>query len=550
MDAFVYPGEVILASLDKVSIFYTQEASRFGRLYITNYQIIFEDDDSVCVKSRIDSGRIRDGVLKEESVVCIPFGHILGVDKGDRSTVLSFKNLEINCKDVRYLRFSFVVGSNAHKLVSDYVERFFLPESTNLVFAFANKYTFPVDLNGWSVYDPEKEFERLGATTGFWRLSNANAEYKLSESYPKYLCLPRYFTDEEAVAVAKFRGHGRMPVLAWKHPTNGAAVCRSSQPLVGLARSKCDEDIKLLGTILEANGRQQTLYLLDSRPRINAMANVAKGAGFEMSSVYKDCELVFLDVPNVHVMRDSFNQLKELCLPSNNWRDDRNWFSSLHATGWLKYIRLIMNSALRVVELVEDKSSSVLVHCSDGWDRTLQITSLAEIYLDPYYRTIVGFEVLIEKEWCDAGHKFAERCRNSTVFTIMDNTSPIFLQFIECVWNAMEQTPHAFEFNERFLLTILDHVYSCCFGTFLFNSSRERETAKVRERTVSLWSFINNNRSLYINPTFSISTTARVLRPSTNSRMLRLFEPYFFRYHHTLKPKEAKPHPADGVLVR
>lgn len=36
---------------------------------------------------------------------------------------------------------------------------------------------------------------------------------------------------------------------------------------------------------------------------------------------------------------------------------------------------------------------SVLVHCSDGWDRTAQTCSLAEIILDPYYRTIHGFQV-------------------------------------------------------------------------------------------------------------------------------------------------------------
>ena len=39
----------------------------------------------------------------------------------------------------------------------------------------------------------------------------------------------------------------------------------------------------------------------------------------------------------------------------------------------------------------------VVVHCSDGWDRTSQLCALAQIILDPYYRTIEGFEVLIEK---------------------------------------------------------------------------------------------------------------------------------------------------------
>ena len=28
------------------------------------------------------------------------------------------------------------------------------------------------------------------------------------------------------------------------------------------------------------------------------------------------------------------------------------------------------------------------MHCSDGWDRTAQVVPLAELLLDPYYRTI------------------------------------------------------------------------------------------------------------------------------------------------------------------
>src|SRR3546814_5950098 len=39
----------------------------------------------------------------------------------------------------------------------------------------------------------------------------------------------------------------------------------------------------------------------------------------------------------------------------------------------------------------------VMTPSSHGWDRTAQLTSLAQIILDPYYRTLVGFENLIEK---------------------------------------------------------------------------------------------------------------------------------------------------------
>ena len=42
---------------------------------------------------------------------------------------------------------------------------------------------------------------------------------------------------------------------------------------------------------------------------------------------------------------------------------------------------------------MEKHKSSVVVHCTDGWDRTAQLTSLAMLMLDSYYRTIRGFEV-------------------------------------------------------------------------------------------------------------------------------------------------------------
>ena len=44
-------------------------------------------------------------------------------------------------------------------------------------------------------------------------------------------------------------------------------------------------------------------------------------------------------------------------------------------------------------------------------------------------------------------------------------TSPIFTQFLDCVWQISQQFPTAFQFNERFLLTIHNHVYSCQVGT-------------------------------------------------------------------------------------
>lgn len=53
---------------------------------------------------------------------------------------------------------------------------------------------------------------------------------------------------------------------------------------------------------------------------------------------------------------------------------------------------------MKVAEVIERQSSSVLVHCTDGWDRTAQLAALAMLMLDPFYRTIQGFEVRGERE--------------------------------------------------------------------------------------------------------------------------------------------------------
>lgn len=48
----------------------------------------------------------------------------------------------------------------------------------------------------------------------------------------------------------------------------------------------------------------------------------------------------------------------------------------------------LMKAAVTVVTAIENDGRPVMVHCSDGWDRTPQIVALAEILLDPFYRSL------------------------------------------------------------------------------------------------------------------------------------------------------------------
>jgi hypothetical protein len=45
----------------------------------------------------------------------------------------------------------------------------------------------------------------------------------------------------------------------------------------------------------------------------NAIANKAKGGGYESEDAYQNAELVFLDIHNIHVMRESLRKLKGKC---------------------------------------------------------------------------------------------------------------------------------------------------------------------------------------------------------------------------------------------
>jgi len=74
--------------------------------------------------------------------------------------------------------------------------------------------------------------------------------------------------------------------------------------------------------------------------------------------------------------------------PSYNLLYMCSFFSMLEQSHWLDYINQLLGVTNQVVEAIAINSRPVLVHCSDGWDRTAQVVSLAELLLDPYYRTI------------------------------------------------------------------------------------------------------------------------------------------------------------------
>nr|XP_055035841.1 myotubularin-related protein 1b isoform X4 [Misgurnus anguillicaudatus] len=442
------------------------------------------------------------------------------------------QGLEIVCKDLRNPRFAYRKEGQSNLEVFEILSKYAFPLSHYLpLFAFKYQEKFPED--GWKIYDPVSEYKRQGLPNESWIISKVNSNYEVCETYPALLVVPSNVTEDELKRVAAFRAKRRFPVLSWIHPESQAAIVRCGQPQVGPSDRRCREDERYLQTILDANAQSHKLCIYDARQSTVADTNKAKDGGYENESFYINVELNFLEIPNIHVMRESLRKLKEVVYPAI---DQQHWFSSVDSTHWLEYIRLLLAGAVRIADRIESGKTSVVVHCSDGWDRTAQLTSLAMLMLDGHYRSLRGFQVLLEKEWLSFGHRFASRVGHGDGNHANSERSPLFVQFIDCVWQMTRQFPSAFEFNEVFLITVLDHLYSCLFGTFLYNSEQERVSKEVYSKTVSLWSYVNSQVEDFTNPLY-VNYEHHVLYPVASLRHLELWVSYYVRWNPHMRPQ-------------
>lgn len=451
--------------------------------------------------------------------------------------------------------------------------------------------------SGWHIYNIYEEFARMGIPDPLWRISTANYNFELCSTYPKLLVVPAIVDDQSLFNAAQFRSKARIPVLSWRNMTNNCTITRCSQPLVGLKQNRSAADEFLIDSINRCGGitardallnaKSQNSYknplvqsgtrdrapssadkslnrssssanlptntnlpvvlgptkpliIMDARPLLNATANQAAGKGFESERNYENTSVMFMDIANIHAVRKSLEQLEDAC------GDENHWLRNLDASGWFTHLLKILRAAVKIVHSLAYEDRSVLIHCSDGWDRTAQLSSLSMLMLDPFYRTIRGFLILIEKEWMSFGHKFSDRLGWTKHGLKDDERSPIFQLFLECTFQCMQQSPQAFEFNENLLLFIMEHMFSGWFGNFLFNCDRERDGNYSDEvsnnidpssrnlsnsrNTLCLWTTILNAPKEQFHNNNFIPMNGVVIPVTTKHRMI-VWNKWYLRWH-------------------
>ncbi|XP_063045942.1 myotubularin-related protein 7-like [Engraulis encrasicolus] len=388
----------------------------------------------------------------------------------------------------------------------------------------------------WKFVDAKSDYQRMGIPNHLWHTTNTNQDYRMCETYPSDLLVPKSATLPVIVGSSKFRSRGRFPTLCYYSKETQAAICRSSQPLSGFS-ARCLEDEQLLEAILKSNPGSQFMYVVDTRPKLNAMANRPAGKGYENEDNYANIRFQFMGIENIHVMRNSQQRLLEASEPQSLSMAD--FVLSLENSGWLKHIKAILQAGVFIAKAVAVEGVSVLVHCSDGWDRTSQVCSVASLLLDPFYRTLKGFMVLLEKDWVSFGYKFSHRCGHTQGDA--KEVAPVIDQFLEVVWQLSEQFPCAFEYNERFLISLHHHIYTCQYGNFICNSQKERREQRIQEQTHSIWPYLWENRSEFMNPLYRPDRrpSQGVLWPNTAPHCFKFWRGLYNRFDKGVHPRQS-----------
>lgn len=68
-----------------------------------------------------------------------------------------------------------------------------------------------------------------------------------------------------------------------------------------------------------------------------AFGNKVAGKGYESEEFYPNCRVEFLNIPNIHAVRDSYNKALRAAQG-----DDSRFFSTLAESEWYDYIFVIL----------------------------------------------------------------------------------------------------------------------------------------------------------------------------------------------------------------
>ena len=523
-----------------------------GSLFISNYRMIFHP------KSRAD------GTARPD--IHLPLASILQLEKKGKEK----NELIIKSKNILILNLIFSTMTDCQN-VYEYIKIYTPPQSLHSIFAYTYGLFYERKSNiTISHLNEEEEYRRQGvAIPEKWRIFAYNSVTGAYNSNPRRLLIPTSLWEDIVKRVAKTYHHGCLPTLVYQYHASLACLLRSTSklPPSQLQSSNSLSNLKLatshysprqsLGedAVRELKSVQSSASLTAALQQ-HASKGKDQGGSPSISNPISDIN------NDIKIFNDAVQQI----LPDENLQTivclrpeeltkvagsqkNRTMFtftdtSRVYATlreyllsgsssssqmsksaiqEWTTSLCEVMLSSVSIA-LNLQRGESILIE--DSGYTNYVVISLILMMIDPFYRTIDGFIRLIEHVWIRFGFPFANATGldrgNSTA-----NEIGYFVQFIDTAWQIVCQFPLIFEFNEDFLLHILNSMFSVAYGTFIGNT--EEEAFNNLTITVSLWEEIKNQRSDYMNGLYVPSDISPLI-PDASGKKIFFWSGYFMQW--------------------
>ncbi|KAF6776094.1 hypothetical protein AHF37_03944 [Paragonimus kellicotti] len=258
--------------------------------------------------------------------------------------------------------------------------------------------------------------------------------------------------DSVVIESAGFRRGGRFPLLVYYHRPR--ELC-SSYPEEVIVPAEVPDSVVIESAGFRRGGRFPLLVYYH-RPRETALLIASEPATAQSTASSGNQGL--------------FNTITTMTMPSNPMRPSPFSTGSPQRTG-----TTVPPSGSSVTGLSGSNNTAVNRCRADE-------QFLASVLLDRH-----SFQDLVEHNWLRSGHPFGDRCRHSTLSgRSLKHEAPVFLLFLDSVWQLWRQYPTVFEFTDELLCLLAQHVYYSEFGTFLGNSMKERDELGIHEKTASI----------------------------------------------------------------
>uniref|UniRef100_A0A7N6AUR9 Myotubularin phosphatase domain-containing protein n=1 Tax=Anabas testudineus TaxID=64144 RepID=A0A7N6AUR9_ANATE len=456
------PGEIVVNEVNFVRKCINAEGSQddlWGKLICTNFKVSFIPQDAPLKQlSHLLFGEHDIPLTCLEQVVTV------NDTKGKKKVLGSNKKLKFNptelilySKDLRIIRFCFdQAGPESAKKVCLAIAHYSHPADLQLLFGFEYQGRRYHECKGERVKgatprggihtpifdrpsDWDREIKRTGASE--WRVCAINEGYAISSSLPEYAVVPVSLADQDLKNYSVFFLDNRIPLWCWNHP-NGSALVRMANICDPLQQRKIEQ--KIFTAITKSHPQR--------------------------------CDVIKLDLdkflPNIQDIQAAFVKIRQICVIDAFEESEERWLSSIENSRWIEHVRAFLKFSADVIFHLDGNNISVVLQEEEDRDLNCVVSSLAQLMLDPHYRSIIGFQSLVQKEWVMAGHRFLDRCNHLNKSD--KEESPLFMLFLDCVWQMMNQYPAAFEFTEAYLTVLSDSMWIPLFSTFLFNSSKQR----------------------------------------------------------------------------